>query len=213
MNRSLLSRAIRLVALTSALFGTSSRLVISALNGGGISTYGYFTIQSNLMVCVFLGIEVLAWMRGREEDSRAATLRHAVHGAIVLYITITALVYNLLLAASIDHSGFNGLILIVNHTITPLLFVADWVVNQRRRAYRASLIGLWLLYPIAYGVFGSIEGARSGTFRYFFLDFVSTSAASYIVGLAIVTAMFVVVSLMIVGMNRVVIRKRASRRA
>ena len=211
MNRSLVSRVIRLVTLSSALFGTSSRLVISALHGGGISTYGYFTIQSNLMVCVFLGIEVIAWMRGREEDSRAGTLRHDVHGAIVLYITITALVYNLLLAASIDHSGFGGLILIVNHTITPLLFVADWVMNQRRLPYRFSLIGLWLLYPIAYGVFGSIEGALTGTFRYFFLDFVSTSAGRYVVGLAVVTTMFLIASLAIVGANRLVVRKLVNR--
>lgn len=218
MTKTGVGRAVRAVALGVALFGTISRLVLSFRGEMGVFILGYFTVQSNLMVCVFLVVGVARGIGGglREEAARSAAGTsgyHAVHGAVLLYIAITGLVYNLLLAGGVDDSGFSGVILEINHTITPLLFLIDWLLNQERRAYRARLIGLWLLYPIAYAAFGSIEGARTGEFRYFFLDFASKSTGRYVLELSLVTALFVVVAFAIVGANRLVVRRVAGRRS
>lgn len=204
--------ALRVTTLVVAVFGTGARLVEAGFGELGISILGYFTIQSNLMVCVFLSVWAVRRVRcvatGGRNRSRDTGFGHAAHGAVLLYIAITGLVYNILLAPGIDIDGFSGFLLVVNHTVTPLLFAADWVVNQERRRYPLKLIGLWLLYPIAYGVFGSIEGSITGRFRYFFLDFASKSVGRYAAELGLVTAIFIVASLAIVGANRLVVRRK-----
>ena len=195
----------RVTALAGALLGTVARIAISSAGAAepGRSVWGYFTIQSNLMVCLFLAWGLVGWLRRRE----GTTGEHILHGAVLLSISITALVYNVLLAATVEASGFDSFLLQLNHTITPLLFALDWAINSRRIRYRWRHVAIWLLYPIAYGIGASIEGASTGAFRYFFLDFVSQSAQTYAVQLGMVTVIFLAVSALIVGANRYLVSR------
>lgn len=191
---------VRAAAFAVAVFGTVSRIVTSSAEPAapGQSVWGYFTIQSNLMVCLFL-----AWgLVRRIRAWKAIRGEHIVHGAVLLYISITGLVYNTLLAATVEASGLSALLLHVNHTVTPILFAADWAVNRERMGYRWRAIAIWLLYPIAYGIGASVEGAATGVFRYFFLDFAGQSTDQYLMQLAMVTVVFVLVSVVIVGLSR-----------
>jgi hypothetical protein len=200
MDRSTLAIAVRYAAFASALIGTVSRLVISLPGSSNASLLFYFTVQSNIMVCIYLGAEIIhRLLRG---PSAPPAFRPAVQGAVLLYILVTGIVYQLLLSGGIESGGYDLVVLNINHGLTPLLFLADWMVSQRRGDYRWAQLPLWLIYPVAYGIFASVEGSITGSFRYFFLDFVNQGITAYLIQIGGVTAFFIALSSLIILFNR-----------
>ena len=207
-----MNRILRILLTASALFGTVSRLIVPIPGSPRWDPLLYFTVQSNLMVCAFLLADSAARAKAcagkrAEAENRGAALPdrpawHAVHGAVLLAISMTGLVYNVLLAPGIDAAGYDAVIIFVNHTVTPALFVIDWLVRQRQYAYRTGLIFPWLAYPAAYLVFGILEGTATGHFRYPFLDYTSQDGAHFAAGLALMVGFFVLTSRIIISLNR-----------
>ncbi|MDC7232361.1 MAG: Pr6Pr family membrane protein [Spirochaetales bacterium] len=192
MLRSRIGKIVRLAALCIALLGTFGRIFLSLRGEMGPSVLLYFTVQSNLMVCLFLGMEV---------SGRRVSRRPAVQGGVLMYIIITGLVYNILLASTWSPRGLNLLITTINHTITPLLFLLDWLLSQDFGSYKGVHLLYWLIYPVLYALFGSIEGAVTGEFRYFFMDFINQSPAQYALMMLLVTAVFLFIGLIILKFN------------
>ena len=203
VSRTQLAATVRWLTLASAAIGTISRIVLATLSGGFPNILGYFTVQSNLFVLLYIAAALAASSTTRSSGA----LFRRFHGAVLLYILVTAVIYNSLLAGAVHESGYSGLILVVNHTITPALVLVDWALSHEREPYRAGDIGLWLIYPVAYGVFATIEGARTGVFRYFFLDFRTPPPTTYLVQMTAVTVFFVLLAAGIVGANRLIVRR------
>ena len=214
MGRTPLGVAVRLVTLASATLGTISRVVIASFSGGGLNVLGYFTVQANLLVLIYLALVVSASARSGKGGPSASLLTRFVtraHGGVLIYIVVTAIVYNTVLSSGVDLPGYSGFVLLVNHTVTPILFFIDWLMNHDREPYGMADVGRWLIYPIAYAVFASIEGGITREFRYFFLDFVRPSFRVYALQMGAVVALFVLLGLAIVGGNRLIIRRMAPR--
>jgi len=209
--KSTLGLSVRLLAAGSAMFGTVSRIILASGDGRLLDIFGYFTIQSNLIVAVFLVFSLFGELGGRsgrqgEPRPQSTPRAHVTHGAALLYILVTAIIYNVLLAGELSEPPFSALILMVNHTITPVLFLLDWVLNQKRVRYRPRIVWIWLVYPVVYALFASFEGGQTGRFRYFFLDFASVSLTQYAIQMGFVIAFFVVLALIIVLVNRLLWR-------
>jgi len=191
---------IRLTAFTVALAGTGSRIVLSLTGDMGTTVLLFFTVQSNLMVCLYLGIELAGRLR-RRGSGESRILPPGLQGAVMLYIAITGLVFNVLIAPGWHPEGVDLLISRINHTVTPLLFLADWFVSQKRGSYGRRHLGFWLLYPIVYGITATIEGNRTGEYRYFFLDYSSLGTGRYLVLMGIVTAAFLLTGMILLRIN------------
>lgn len=128
----------------------------------------YFTIQSNIAYGIFA-----AWTAFRDRPSRPA-----LKGAVTLYVSITGLVYHLVLAN--PASGFsmgpvhrtvaeaigNQLL----HTAVPLIAIADWLVLDERRLFRWRYAAYWLAFPLGYLAFALLRGLVTDTYPYPFID-------------------------------------------
>ncbi|WBB81651.1 Pr6Pr family membrane protein [Micromonospora sp. WMMD882] len=157
-------------------------LVVGAvLAGVGLTTAGpatvtgllpYFTIQSNVAVALLAGYGAGQIRRGRP-DSPAA-----LRGAVTLYVTITGVVYHLLLAnpaspfamaqpeRSLADAAGNQLL----HTVVPLLAVTDWALFAPRGRLRPRHAVWWLAFPLAYLAFALARGPVVGSYPYPFVD-------------------------------------------
>ncbi len=163
----------------------------------------YFTIQSNIFVVLFLAMEIYNdFLPGR-----SFPIRSSVHGAVTLYILITGLVYNLLLAQTWDPQGMVLVINTITHTVVPSLFLLDWILTQEKKSYKFKYVFYWLIYPLLYLGFGSFEGSMTGQFRYFFLDYQHQSPGSYFANLFIVLGAFITVGVLLIGLNRLYPKK------
>lgn len=127
--------------------------------------FQFFTIQSNILAAsIFLIAAVGALLQKR--NNTFALLR----GGATVYMTMTGVVYVLLL------SGLGSLqttIPWVNHVlhhIMPAAVVCDWFIDPplRRIAFKKALV--WLVFPFAYLAYSLIRGHAVGWYPYPFLN-------------------------------------------
>jgi hypothetical protein len=116
--------------------------------------FSYFTIQSNIFAAIVLLFA-----------PRAAQLR----GAATLYLTITGVVYALILAR--NDEGLIPWVNLVVHYLMPAAMVASWLADAPpiKDGY-VSTLGRWLAYPVLYGVYSLVRGSFTGWYPYEFLN-------------------------------------------
>jgi hypothetical protein len=161
--------AFRLVTVLSVVAG----IVLTAAGPPTVAgLLPYFTIQSNVALGLFAGYAV--W-RARRGDIEPSPL---VKGAVTLYVTITGLVYHLVLAN--PASGFamvqpeRDLVAAAGnqflHTVVPLLAVLDWLLFDTRGRYRWRYALYWLAFPLGYLGFALVRGLIVDAYPYPFVD-------------------------------------------
>lgn len=107
-----------------------------------VNFFSYFTILSNLGAIVVLG--ALAVRPALVGDERFMILR----GAVTLYMVITGIVYNVLLApAAADVSTGQEWVNSVVHVIGPIVVVVDWFVDRSPTRPTVAQAATWLIFP------------------------------------------------------------------
>jgi hypothetical protein len=152
--------------------------------------FSFFTIQSNLFATA-----VLLWGALGDADKHATALADRIRGAAALYLSITGVVYSVLLAGYQEELRTTiPWVDTVAHRITPLVMVADWLIDPPRGpiALRDALV--WLAYPLVYVVYSLIRGPIVDWYLYPFLDPRQSGrypvVAAYCVGIALVALLF-----------------------
>ncbi|MFD5627084.1 Pr6Pr family membrane protein [Streptomyces sp. NPDC127072] len=147
-----------LVALTAA-----TGVAIDLILGDPLRVLSYFTVQSSLLVAVvFIASAGRAWTARRP-------LPGVVTGGTLLYISITGLVYHLILANessvfsmtgdAAPPTGWQAVANHLLHTVTPIAAAVDWLLLTRPAPLALRHAATWLLYPLAYLVFSLARGA------------------------------------------------------
>lgn len=198
---SILKQRFRVLVCLTALTGTTLRILISFYVGYGFPIFLYFTVQSNIAVCAFLLIEL-------SHPRKRHFFHPAVQPAVVLYILITGIIFNTMLARGVNADGINQVIVIINHTVTPLLFFTDWLINSPHSGIKWKYYLFWIIYPLAYLTASSIAGAVTGVFLYPFLNFIKLPPALYAAGLAVVIGLFFAVGAILMLLDRKLLKNR-----
>jgi len=163
-----------LVALAAA-----AGVAIDLFLGSPVHVLSYFAIQSNILLAlVFLLAARRAWTARRPLPS-------ALTGATLLYITITGLVYHLLLrgasppfsmtGGTTPPAGWQWISNQILHTAVPVAALLDWLLLTARGHLHLRQAPTWLLYPLAYLAFSLVRGelilpGTPGRYLYPFLD-------------------------------------------
>jgi hypothetical protein len=144
------------------LWGQPARFWLSEL----IATLSYFTILSNLAIAILAFSQLFF----NQANWALKLSQMKVQTAIAVYITITALVYNLLLADTWDPQGIEVFSDNLLHRVTPLLYVTFWFLNLRGKPMDLSQTLPMLVFPVLYLVYWLIRGPVVGAYPYFFID-------------------------------------------
>jgi hypothetical protein len=149
-----------------------------------------FTYQANLLAAAYY-----AWtLVSPKADARAG-----LRGAVVLYVVVAGLIWNMFLTGhSMGYTPANLLL----HVAVPVLALADWLLIGRGQApVHWWHPFAWLVYPAAYGVLALVVLNQVGRRApYFFLDPASVGipavAANFgLLGLGILALGFVLLAL------------------
>ncbi len=158
--------------------------------------FGYFTIQSNLIIAVALAVTLVAAARRKRADLAVSVLR----GAATVYIATTGIVYNTLLtganvSASVPWS--NDIV----HKIIPVYAVLDWLLFSDRARLLLRHVWSFLLYPAVWTTVVLVRGETDGWVPYPFLDPAQGYGvvAIYVVGIAVSITLL---GILVVGMSR-----------
>jgi hypothetical protein len=174
--------------------------------GAFAGTLRYFTVQSNLMVVIWLTVAAIFWKEGQGHP----LLRPLYKGAFTVYISVTFIVFATLLAPLVDPHGIDRFVNTVTHYITPIAFIVDFLLFERDRPYQWRYAFYWLAYPAAYLLFALIHGGLTGDYIYPFLDLGQLGLGGLAGWLAILFVLFVVLGVLFVGASKVGFRKGAS---
>ena len=145
-----------------------------------------FTYQANILAAAYY-----AWTL----FSPRADARTGLRGAVVLYVVVAGVVWNLLLTGrSMGYTPANFLL----HVVVPVLAITDWLLVGHRVVGHGTSVGkwwhpiAWLAYPAAYlGVALVVLNRIGRRAPYYFLDPGSVGIAAVTVNVTVLAAGFV----------------------
>jgi hypothetical protein len=194
----------RLVAVYRLLIALAAAagVTIDLLLGSPVRILSHFAIQSSILLALVMIFSA------RRAWSARRPLPSALTGAALLYVTITGLVYHLLLAneaspfamtgsmttGTAAPTGWHALSNQILHTAVPAAALLDWLLLTPPSRLRLHQAAPWLLYPLAYLAFSLARGellqpGTPGRYLYPFLDvglhgYKSILANALVLGLA-----------------------------
>ena len=137
-------------------------------------TLSYFTIWSNVAVGVAVTLLAL-------DPARDTMLRRVLRLSSLLMITVTAIVYQVVLAPTIDVAGWSLLTDPLLHAVTPLVTVVVWAVWGPRGWATAWLVPWALVVPALWIGWMLARGAVFDAYRYGFVNVVVLGFAPQLV--------------------------------
>ena len=185
--RRVLLRVAIVVAVVLALVAvaTSSR-------SGVLWRLSTFTYQANLLAAGYY-VWTLVWPRADD--------RPGVRGAMVLYVVMAGLVWNLFLTGySMGYTIANILL----HLVVPVLALTDWLVVARGEGHiRWWQPIAWLAYPMGYlGLALLVLNHAGRRAPYYFLDPESIGTAAVAGNICVLAAIFLALGYTLVALGR-----------
>ena len=159
----------------------------------------YFTILSNLLVAVVLTMLIARPAVFARRDATGGLWR-VLRLDSVLMITITGLVYNLLLAEA-GKSGWDLLSNTLLHWVVPLLTPIVWIIAGPRGLISLRTIALAMILPLVWAAFALLRGLTVGAYPYSFLDLGANGVASVVVFVAVILVVAVLLALLLMAVD------------
>ena len=144
---------------------------------------------------------------GSGKTKTIAWLAHRLSS--LLMITVTAIVYQVLLAPTIDVEGWSLLTDPILHVVTPLVTVVVWAVWGPRGWISARLVPLALVVPLAWIAWMMLRGAVVDAYPYGFANVTDLGYASVSLTLVMILVFGLVVAAAYWGVD-VLLRRRSA---
>ena len=167
-------------------------VVVIGSPGAGLSAgegverlVSYFTVQSNLLVAV--SSLLLAASPQRDGGTGWRVLRFAA----LLGITVTGIVYWSVLYGTQDLSGWNLFCDVAFHQVMPVIVLVGWLLFGPRPRVSWRVVGLTLLWPVAWLAYTLVHGEARDWYPYPFVDVARFGYARVTVNCVVVTALVV----------------------
>jgi hypothetical protein len=189
-------RVLRVTLRVAIVLAVVAALIVVATStrSGLLWRLSTFTYQVNVLAAAYY-LWSLAWPR--------ADARVGIRGAMVLYVLIAGVIWNLFLTGhSMGYTPANLLL----HIVVPVLALTDWLLVGRDQAQvRWWQPMVWLLYPAAYLALALLVLNHVGRRApYYFLDPGSVGTASVVSNVCVLAGGALALGYTLLGINRAV---------
>ncbi|MDT5069051.1 MAG: hypothetical protein QOK02_5206 [Mycobacterium sp.] len=184
-------RVVLRVALVLAVLAALVSVELSS-RSGVLWRLVTFTYQANVLAAAYY-----AWTL----VSPRADSRTGLRGAVVLYVVVAGVIWNLFLTGrSMGYTSANVLL----HVVVPVLAVADWVlIGRGEGAVRWWQPFAWLAYPAAYAALALAVLNRAGRRApYYFLDPGSVGIGAVMVNTSVLALGFLGLGYLLLALAR-----------
>lgn len=165
----------------------------------------YFTILTNILVAIcFTCVALQPNKKWGKFFSRPQ-----VASAITVYIFVVGLVYNTVLRWQWSPQGLQLIVDNLLHVITPVWFLAYWVLFVPKASLQYKNVWAWLMYPLVYCCYILVRGAITNMYPYFFVDATQYSYGQVFVNIAVLVLVFLGLSLLIIAVAKQLNKKAA----
>ena len=171
---------------------------------GLVGFLGYFTILTNLLVCISLTLPVLA----PASAPGGFFARSDVTAGVATSIAFVCLAYHFLLRNTWNPQGLQLLADVLLHYVMPVLFLIYWWFNFPKGALRWTYPAIWGLYPTVYLIYMLIRGSVIGNYPYGFIDPLAIGYQRTMINAVGLLFVFIVLGLILVALGR--LQRRAN---
>lgn len=168
---------------------------VAGLFGRVVDSLSYFTNLSNVLVAVVLT------MLARDPD-RGGRVWHAVRMDSLVMISITGLIYAIVLAPDAQVEGLDIIVNAIKHYIVPIMTVFLWLLVGPRRQITFASVFTALIIPITWAIYTLIRGEFISAYPYGFLNVIANGLPAVLTNIAGVAALGVVLGLLFWAVDR-----------
>ena len=179
---------------SSNMFGGSAEGLAGAV-GRVFDSHGYFTTWSNILVGLTLTVLYL-------NPERTGRIFGRLRNTGLLMITMTMVLYHLLLAGTSNPQSWYAISNILQHYITPMISIVVWLALGPRGQFKFSDTFTVFIVPIAYLAYTLIHGAVASVYPYPFFNVIKYGYASVLSLMGGVIVGGYVVALIYYGVER-----------
>jgi hypothetical protein len=164
-----------------------------------VEFFSYFTILSNMLAAAALTAPLVA------PASRFATWaeQSGPRASIATYLTITAVVYHLLLASQWNPQGLRLVSDTILHTITPAAYLIDVALRGGQGPARWIAAAKAMAFPALFGVWTLVHGALSGFYPYPFMNVAKRGYPPVVLTMVEMSLAFALVAVVFIALSRV----------
>jgi hypothetical protein len=166
--------------------------------GGIVIFLGYFTILTNLLVCISLTMPLIA----PSSSLGKFFSRPEVTAGIAVSILFVGLAYHLLLRNDWNPRGAQKLADVLLHYVIPALYLLYWWFDSPKSALRWTHPMVWGVYPTLYLVYALIRGAILGSYPYPFIDAASIGYGQTMINSVGLLIAFIALGFLLVALGR-----------
>lgn len=168
------------------------------VSGGIVAYLGYFTVLTNLLVCVALTVPLVA---------RASTLGRffsdpSVMAGVATSITLVGIAYHLLLRNIWAPEGLQWLADVLLHYAIPIAYLVYWWICVPKQSLRWVDPLIWIAYPLAYVAYALARGALIGNYPYPFIDVTAIGYEQTLLNALGLLLAFVALGLLMVALGK-----------
>lgn len=163
-----------------------------------LSFFSYFTTLCNLLVAFTLTFSTIAPHTGIGNWSSKLT----VQTALVTYISIVSLVYNVALRGIWKLEGLLWLLDNMVHVVVPILYIIYWLAFRTRGSLQWKDGLIWLLFPLFYLIYSLIRGAMINWYPYPFLNAFKFGYGQVSLNILVMLAVFLGAGLIYIRVTR-----------
>ncbi len=168
---------------------------IAGAIGRVFDSHGYFTTWSNIVVAVTLTALYL-------NPERTGRLFSSLRNTGLLMITMTMVLYHLLLAGVANPQSWYAVTNLLQHYITPVLTILVWAIAGPRGRFPFSHTFTVFIIPITYLAYTLVHGAIASVYPYGFFNVIKYGYASVLMLMGGVIVGGYVVALVYYGVER-----------
>lgn len=166
-----------------------------------IDLFGYFTIWSNALVAITI---TMLYLNFNRNDQRFRWLR----STSILMITMTGILYHLLIAPTADPQSWNVYTNAFQHYITPVITVLVWLLIGPRNFFDFKMTISVFAIPTAYLAYTFSRGAIIDRYPYGFFDVIEYGYFSVATTLVMIYVAGYVLALLFFGLDKALSKKK-----
>jgi hypothetical protein len=170
--------------------------------GRALDYFSYFTIWSNILVAI---VATLLW---RNPLRRSGIFRVLRMDSLIM-ITVTGLIFAIVLAPSVELQGWQYVSNTLEHYITPVLTVLVFLLIGPRGLFRLATVFLALIIPFIWVVYTLVRGALIDSYPYGFIDVAAHGYGTVTLNLIGVVIFGIILGLLFLGVDRLLTRRAA----
>ena len=158
---------------------------INILKGFGL--FRYYTLQSNLIVCLYFS----AFLIGKWNKN---DLFNRFIGGVVIYVTVTFIVFAIFIQPTYHPTGWNIVSNILLHYISPVLTIGFITMYRKEYLFQKKDVKYWIVYPSLYLVFLVIYGSITNDYLYPFFQVENVGVNGLAIAIVLLVIFFIFLS-------------------